>query len=160
MKKSVGEFLDSIIKDEILKLILLGNLLYYHDDPSTMSLLFFSIAQTSYLSGASYIQGGSHNLSDFLAEKITSNGGEILMRHLVTKIITENGKAVGVEYKQNVKRETESKKAFSKYIIANAAVPNVANELLPQEEGQKIKKRIENLQYAPSLFNVYIGFKT
>ena len=160
MNKSVGEFLDSIIKDEILKLILLGNLLYYHDDPYTMSLLFFSVAQTSYLSGASYIQGGSHNLSDYLAEKITANGGEILIRHLVTRIITENGKAIGVEYKQNVKRETENKKAFSKYIIANAAIPNVANELLPLEEGKIIQKKIKNLRYAPSLFNVYIGFKT
>jgi len=160
MKKSVGEFLDSIIKDETLKLTLLGNLLYYHDDPYTMSLLFFSVAQTSYLSGACYIQGGSYNLSDYLAEKINSNGGEILTRHLVTKIITENGKAIGVEYRQNVKKETENKKAFSKYIIANAAVPNVANELLPEEEGKKIQKKIENFRYAPSLFNVYIGFKT
>jgi phytoene dehydrogenase-like protein len=105
MKKSVGEFMNSIIKDEILKLILLGNLLYYHDNPYTMSLLFFSIAQTSFLSGASYIQGVSHKLSDFLAEKIASNGGEILIRHLVTKIITENGKAIGVEYEQNTKKD-------------------------------------------------------
>lgn len=160
MKKSVGELLDSMIKDETLKLILLGNLLYYHDDPYTMSLIFYSVAQTSYFSGASYIQGGSHNLSDFLAEKITSNGGEILTRHLVTKIITENGKAIGVEYRQNTKKETENKKAFSKYIVTNAAVPNVASGLLPKEEGNKIQKKIENLRYAPSLFNVYIGFKT
>ncbi len=160
MKKSIGEFLDSLIKDETLKLILLGNLLYYHDNPYAMSLMFFSVAQTSFLSGASYIQGGSHNLSDFLADKITSNGGEILIRHLVIKIITENGKDIGVEYKQNVKQETEIKKAFAKYIIANAVVPNVSSELLSQEEGIKIQKKIENFQYAPSLFNVYIGFKT
>lgn len=160
MKKSVGEFLDSIMKDETLKLILLGNLLYYHDNPYTMSLLFYSVAQTSFLLGAYYIQGGSHNLSDFLAEKITSNGGEILTRHIVTKIITENGMAIGVEYKQNIKKETENINVFSKYIIANAAIPNVVSELLPQEESNKIQKKIKNLRYASSLFNVYIGFNT
>lgn len=160
MKKSIGEFLDSIINDETLKLVLLGNLLYYHDDPYSMSLLFFSVGQSSFFSGAHYIQGGSQKLSNHIAGLITSNGGEILTRHLVTKIITENGKAIGVEYKQNTKKESENKKAFSKYIIANAAVPNVAYELLPQEESNKIQKQIENLRYAPSLFNVYIGFKT
>jgi phytoene dehydrogenase-like protein len=160
MKKSVGEFLDSLIKDETLKMILLGNLLYYHDDPYTMSLLFYAVAQTSFLSGTSYIQGGSYKLSDFLADKITSNGGEVLTHQIVTKIITENGKAIGVEYKQNTKKESEIIKAFAIYIIANAAVPNVANELLPQEEGIKMQKKIENMRYAPSFFNVYIGFKT
>ena len=32
---TLGEFLDSIIKNEDLKLVLLGNLGYFHDDPST-----------------------------------------------------------------------------------------------------------------------------
>jgi len=160
MNKSVGEFLDSTIQDENLKLVLLGNLLYYHDDPYSMSLIYFSIAQSSYLAGAHYIQGGSQQLSNYIAGIITSNGGEVLTRHLVTKIITENGKAIGVEYKQNKKTGSEIKKAFAKYIIANSAVPNVANELLPGEKAKKLQKKIESLRYSPSLLNVYIGFKT
>ena len=36
-EKSVGEFLDEIITDEDLKLVLLGNLGYFHDDPYTLS---------------------------------------------------------------------------------------------------------------------------
>ena len=160
MKKSVGEFLDSIINDETLKLVLLGNLLYYHDDPYTMSLIFFSVAQSSFFSGAHYIQGGSQKLSDHIAGVITSNNGEVLIRHLVTKIITENGKAIGVEYKQNKKKEVEIKKAFSKYVIANTAVPNVVNQMLPKEKAIKIQKKIENLCFSPSLLTVYIGFKT
>jgi len=160
MKKSVGEFLDSIINDETLKLVLLGNLLYYNDNPYTMSLLFFAIGQTSYYSGAHYIQGGSQKLSDHLAGVITSKGGEVLTRHLVLKIIVENGKAIGVEYKENKKSTHEIKKAFAKYLISNAAIPNVANELLPKEAAIKLKKKIKGLRISPSLFNVYIGFKT
>jgi len=160
MKKSVGEFLDSIINDANLKLTLLANLLYYHDDPYSMSLIFFSIAQSSYFSGAHYIQGGSQKLSNHIAGIITSNGGEVLTRHIVTKIITENGKAIGIEYKQIKKTGSEIKKVFAKYIIANAAVPNVANELLPEDNSNKIKRKIESLRYSPSLLNVYIGFKS
>ena len=35
---SLGEFLDSIIHNEDLKLVLLGNLGYFHDDPYSISL--------------------------------------------------------------------------------------------------------------------------
>ena len=160
LKKSVGEFLDSLIEDDDLKLILLGTLLYYHDDPYTMSLLFYSVAQSSYFSGAHYIQGGSQRLSDYLAQIIISNNGEILTRHLVSKIITDNGNATGVEYKQNIKREIKIHRALSKKIIANAAVPNVANELLSGENSKKLKKKSESLRLSPSLLTVYIGFKT
>ncbi len=36
-EKSIGQFLDEIITNEDLKLVLLGNLGYYHDDPYTLS---------------------------------------------------------------------------------------------------------------------------
>ena len=53
-RKTVGEWLDHYFKDEDLKLLLQANLLYYHDDPYTMSMIYFSAAQSS------YIQGGGH----------------------------------------------------------------------------------------------------
>jgi phytoene dehydrogenase-like protein len=70
---------------------------------------------------------------------------------------TENGKAFGVEYKRK-KPDSNVTRVMADYIIANTAIPNVANELLPNEEANKLKKRIENLRYSPSLLNVYIGF--
>ena len=36
-EKSLGEFLDSIINNDDLKLVLLGNLGYFHDDPYSLS---------------------------------------------------------------------------------------------------------------------------
>jgi phytoene dehydrogenase-like protein len=39
--RSVGEFLDSIVGNEDLKLILLGNLGYFHDDPYSLSLAYY-----------------------------------------------------------------------------------------------------------------------
>jgi all-trans-retinol 13,14-reductase len=63
--RTLGPFLDATIQDEDLKLVLLANLGYYHDDPYTMSLLFYAIAQGSYFSGGGYfIKGGSQKLSN------------------------------------------------------------------------------------------------
>lgn len=160
-KANLGDFLDSIIKDEDLKLVLLANLGYYHDNPYTMSLLYYAAAQGSYFSGGGhFIKGGSQKLSDYLASVIVSNGGEVLLKHLVTEIITKDNKAIGVRYKKKSGRDTETQEAFGSYIVANAAIPNVVNELLPPSEARdKLASMVSKQEVACSLISIYLGFK-
>lgn len=157
--KTVGDFIDSIINDEDLKLVLLANIGYYHDNPHTMSLLYFAVAQGGYYSGANYIKGGSQKLSDYLAEVIQSNGGQILTGQLVTKIITENGKATGVKYRKTYGKDVEEHEAYANTIIANAAIPNIANEMLSSLEKNILQRQVEKLKPSCSLLSIYIGFK-
>ena len=71
-ENSVGEFLDEIIGNEDLKLVLLGNLGYFHDDPYTLSWLYYLNAQGAYYGGsASFIKGGSQQLSNALSDIIS-----------------------------------------------------------------------------------------
>ena len=57
---TVGNFVDSIIRNEELKLLLLANFPYYHDDPYALSLIYFSVAQSSYYRGGGhFIKGGA-----------------------------------------------------------------------------------------------------
>ncbi|RPI44216.1 MAG: FAD-binding protein, partial [Bacteroidetes bacterium] len=94
---SVGEFLDGIIPDEDLKLVLLGNLGYFHDDPYSLSLFYYLNAQGSYFGGrANYIRGGSRALSEALAGIIAENGGAVLLNSLVTSIDYEGRTPAGV----------------------------------------------------------------
>jgi all-trans-retinol 13,14-reductase len=158
-EKSLGEFLDSIISNEELKLILLGNLGYFHDDPYSISLTYYSVAQGSYFKGgASFIKGGSQKLSDHLARYITDHGGKILLNHLVTGIFAENNKFTGISYQKKRGSPSEIIEAYADEIIANAAMPNVA-ELLPREYGQKLKAEIGNQKTGASLLTIYFGFK-
>jgi len=158
---TVGNFLDSIINDEDLKLVLLANLGYYHDDPYTMSLLYYAAAQGSYFSGGGhFVKGGSQKLSNHLADVIRNNGGEVILKHIVTAIITENNKAVGVRYRRKSSDEEEIQEAYGNYIIANAAIPNVVNELLPPSEARnRLASAIDKLEVAPSIISIYLGFK-
>jgi phytoene dehydrogenase-like protein len=158
-EKSLGEFLDSIIRNEDLKLVLLGNLGYFHDDPYSISLTYYSVAQGSYYSGgASYIKGGSQKLSDHLADYIQSHGGTVVLNHLVTAIIKEKNKLVGVTYKKRRGSSSEILIAYADEIIANAAIPNVA-EMLPLESGVMLKNEIKNQKPGASLLSIYFGFK-
>lgn len=159
--KTLGQFLDRTFSDEDLKLVLLGNLGFYHDDPYTMSMFYYGFAQGSFFSGGGhFVKGGSQRLSDYLASQITDHGGEVLLRHLVTGIILQDGRAVGVKYRKTNKQDSETKEAFAGCVIANAAVPNVANELLPSSPArEKLRAEIAPLQVARSIISLYLGFK-
>jgi len=154
---SVGKFLDRLFKDERLKAIMLGNMGYYGDDPYKISLIFYAIAQKGFYNGeGSYIQGGSHKLPDAIADNIIKFNGTILTMQNVTKIITENGEAVGVEYVSKRKDATVSQ-AFAPVIIANTAIPNVIEELLDEKTAKPLKKQYGKFSIAPSIMTVYVA---
>ena len=157
---SLGEFLDSIINDKDLKLVLLGNLGYFHDDPYSISLNYYSIAQGSYFQGGgNFIKGGSQKLSNYLSDFIEKNGGKVMLKHLVTEIISENNRAVGIKYAEVGNENSESLTALGKEIIANAAIPNVASMLLPEKHGKRLKHQFDKLELGASLLTIYFGFK-
>jgi all-trans-retinol 13,14-reductase len=159
-KKSLGEFLDEHIRNEDLKLILLGNLGYFHDDPYSISLMYYMVAQGSYYGGkASFVKGGSQKLSDALAAVIEENGGTVMLNHLSTEIIFEDGRTTGVRYERARGISNEKYTAYAGEIIVNASVPALAEKLLPGNSGEELSKKIAGLKIGASLLTVYFGFR-
>ncbi len=155
---SVGVFLDSIISNEDLKLILLGNLGYFHDDPYSLSLAYYSVAEGSYYTnGASFIKGGSQKLSDHLAGYIRKHGGDVLLNHLVTGVTVSNNSATGVTFRKRSDRTRETVTATAGEIVVNCSVPALA-DMLPQEQGALLKEEFSVLNTGASLLTVYFGF--
>jgi len=158
-ERNVGEFMDSIIGNEDLKLILLGNLGYYLDNPYKLSLNYYCTAQNSYYSGGgNFIQGGSQVLSDYLVSFVLKNGGTVLLNHLVKEIVLDEDKALGIRFQSVAKNNSTVKTAYAKEIIANTSIPQVASQLLPKKFGQIVLKEIVDFETSPSLLTVYFGF--
>ncbi|MEN8226621.1 MAG: NAD(P)/FAD-dependent oxidoreductase [Bacteroidota bacterium] len=158
-EKSVGQFLDEIISNEDLKLVLLGNLGYFHDDPYTLSWLYYLTAQGSYYGGrANFIKGGSQQLSNALSDIITENGGDVKLSKLVTAIDYEGKKPVGVTYKGIRGRDKGTYSDQASEIIINAAVPNLADTLLSKSDGKSLSQQIRKNRIGASLLTVYYGF--
>ncbi len=156
---NLGEFLDSIIGNEDLKLVLLGNLGYFHHDPYSISLNYYSAAQGSYYKGAaSYIKGGSQKLSDHLADFIGNHDGTVLLNHLVTGIIADGNKIRGVTYSKKKPSADGVITAIADEIIANAALPNLA-ELIGGEAGAGLNEIITHQKPGASLLTIYFGFR-
>lgn len=156
---SLGNFLDSIIHNDDLKLILLGNLGYFHDDPYSLSLAYYSVAQGSYYAyGASFIKGGSQKLSDYLKEYIGQHNGKVLLKHIATSLEMKGNRVAGVSFKEVKGASSEIFTAYSDEIIANASMPAVA-ELLPEDYGSKLRNIFREQRPGASLLTIYLGFK-
>lgn len=157
---SVGEYFDGLTKNEDLKMALTANLGYYHDDPYSLSMIFFSVPQDSFFTGGGhFIKGGSQVLSDYLGKVITENGGDIILNHLVTEIITENGKVIGVKYIHKKREDLPELQSFAKVIVANAAIPNVVNKLLEKKlQNTEYQHKVNSFEISCSLFTVYLAF--
>ncbi|MEA2028000.1 MAG: NAD(P)/FAD-dependent oxidoreductase [Campylobacterota bacterium] len=141
--KSVSEVMNEITSNEELKLILNTNLQYYNDLPDTLSFLLHGVAQYSYYHGGGYfIKGGSGRLSDYLAQIITDNGGEVITKALVTKARNNS-----VEYMH----KKEHKRVESDSIVSNLS-PQDSYKLFGEEY-------TETKEIANSLLTVYIGFR-
>jgi all-trans-retinol 13,14-reductase len=151
--------LDANISSDELKLVLQGNIVYYHDDPYTMSMIYWSAAQASYIEGGGhFVQGGSQHLSNYLASLIEDNGGQVLLGKKVTEILVDHGKAAGVVFKDSFNDELSEVSVYADRVIANAAIPLVV-DMLPAAEAKKLAGKVEKLETACSLISVYIGFK-
>jgi len=160
-ESSLGDYLDSIIQDEDLKLILLGNLGYFHDDPYTLSLNYYSVAQGSYFSGGgNFIQGGSQMLSNFLAASIEKNGGKVLLKHLVTDFVLQGETVKGIKYQavSKVGGAAECQRAQADTIIVNASIPSLLHFNLPATYAETLRKEIGERKFGASLLTVYFGF--
>jgi prolycopene isomerase len=94
------------------------------------------------LGGGYYPNGGSQKLSDELGKIITDHGGTILVNHSVQEIVVSNGNACGVVYRPNHESGGGAETVHAEKVIANAALPHVANDLLSKPANQKLLSRI------------------
>ncbi len=157
-RTSIGHWLDKNIQNDELKLILTANLLYYGDDPYSLSLMYFSVAQASYIGGGGhFIKGGSQKLSDYLSKFIQNHGGQVMLGANVEKIMVENGKAIGIQFRDSFNKESSPKKIYADSIIANAAIPNVVR-MLPTKYSCLLEEKTKNMEEACSLLSIYMCF--
>jgi prolycopene isomerase len=101
--------------------------------------------------GINYPKGGVGQIAQKLVEGLEKAGGQIQYKARVTKILTEKGKAVGVQL-------ADGKVYQAKRIVSNATRWDTFEKLLPAEEmptaEKKWRKRYEK---SPSFLNLHLG---
>lgn len=157
LRKSVGEFLDSITDNEDLKISLAANTHYYHDNPYNYGLVHYCVAQGSYFSGgAAFLTNGSYAISATVAKFIKENGGTILYNTSVEKTLVTDNTFQGVICKDLKTKEEITYHAED--MVANLPFPVLVHSL-PHEVQPQFNEKFKNFNRSNSLFSVYFGLK-
>lgn len=104
-------------------------------------------------------KGGSHALNHSLVRCFVAHGGEIWTTCPVSKILVENGKAVGIKLSDNALMPGEEIRA--KTIVSNLTLVPTFRDLLGEAViGPEWMRRIKYFNYDdPQLVNVYYALK-
>ena len=159
-RHTVGSWFDKYITNENAKLDLLAHIVYWGDDPYTLSMFYYGLPFSSFIgSGGYFIKGGSQELSDHLAAYIQKHGGTVLLGKRAEKIITKNGQVTGVTFRDSFNEHIEPVTISCDNVVANCAMPLVP-DMLDEPHATSLRQQIANKTNACSLLNIYLGFKS
>lgn len=103
--------------------------------------------------GINYPKGGVGQIAQKLVEGLSKVGSQIQYKARVTKIIIENGRAVGVQL-------ANGKVYLAKRIVSNATRWDTFEKLLPSEEMPASEKKWQQrYQKSPSFLSLHLGVK-
>jgi phytoene dehydrogenase-like protein len=104
-----------------------------------------------YFKGGYHPTGGSGRLADVLVEAIEARGGEVRLKTGVTRIVVEQGRAVGVTL-------ADGKTVRARAVVSNADIKRTFLELLePDHVPAKFLRRLAAAEPANSAFSVHLG---
>lgn len=119
--------------------------------PSIMPISLQAGLMAGYLKGAFYPRGGGQVIPATLVEVIEANGGKLLTRICVDRILLEEGHVSGV-------RLDTGEELRAPVVVSNADVKRTMLDMVGREHLKpETVARIEGFRMAPPLFVVYLG---
>ena len=120
------------------------------DPPSRLSFLFTAILiSKSLMGGVFYPKGGTGRISQAMANSFLRYGGEIRLQTEVDQILIKDGRAEGVQ--------TKDEEIFQTPLVISNINPNLLAKMLPLEFQKSFAKKLKRLEYSLSGFILYIA---
>ena len=150
--KTLADFLDSYVRDPMLKNVLAAQWGSYGLPPSKLSGFYYAVALGQYLrNGSYYIKPRSQELSLALARAIKTSGGNILYGTRAEKIIVKDNRVDGVEL-------SGGKGLTARAVVSNASAITTFKEMLPHETvPADYLRKLEGYRPSISSFIVWLG---
>jgi len=151
MNRTYKQKLDEFFTNEDLKTLLCALLGYLGTKPEeTRASSALTAVVSYYLHGRYFPKRGAQRFADRLKEFIECNGGKVLTRHRVDKIIVEKEEIKGVRVGNKIFK--------SPIVVANANAKTTFLELVGEENlNRDFVEYIKKLKMSPSCFMVFLG---
>ncbi len=150
--ESAFNYIQSITPNKTLQNVLAGNNLLYAGVPDKTPLYLHSLITYSFISSAWRLVDGSHQLAKILERSIKNNGGTVLRRSEVKKIVFENEVLKYAELANNERIEATN-------FISNIHPINTLNMIEGKSLSKAFRKRVSSLENTMPVFSLYIVFK-
>ena len=149
--RTVGQALNSRgIADRRLRAFVDGQLLISAQATANeCAWLYGAVALDFARIGAHYVDGGAWSLAHTLAAALARDGGELRLRTWVKRIITRNGRAIGVETERG-------EQFFADQVVANVTLWDAAR-LLGEAAPKRLLRAIANAPRGWGACTLYLG---
>ncbi len=156
---TTAEYLDSHFRDPRLKALLASQWLDYGLPPAASAFATHALIATHYLNGASYPEGGAGTIAEAAARVIRDAGGVVLVNHEVRRILTEGGRAVGVEVMHQQGKGGQMVRFDAPVVISDAGAWTTFKHLLPESVPIPFRSELESAPDGFTVATLYLGFK-
>jgi phytoene dehydrogenase-like protein len=121
--------------------------------PGSGLCLIYTLAQEGSEGLMQRVKGGMGKLSESLATQIEALGGEIRLKQQVSKILIEDGRAVGVELKNGTP-------IFARTIVSNLDKPTTFNQLMPEHTlAEPVQNRVDKFVHQGAFVHMLFKLK-
>ena len=150
--RSVGEVIDSVISDPLLRQIVAGTNLLYAGEKDHTPFSTHALITDSYDQSAFRIVGGSSQVADSLATSIRNLGGEVLTRRKADRIECNETQATAVI--------TTDGERFPADLVISSIHPASTMQLIESSLIRPVyRHRINHIRNTTSVFTVYLKFR-
>ncbi len=143
-------YVERFFKSDELQKIMQYTLVFLGSSPYNTPALYNIMSHIDFTMGVFYPQGGILTIIETLVTLATRFGARLHAQSPVTQILTENGKAVGIEL-------ASGEKVFADLVISNADIHHTETALLPEKLRDHSEAYWKKRTLAPSAFIMYLG---
>ena len=144
-------FLDHFTRDPLLRAILSIQAGDHGMAPAKAPTILHAALQDYYFEGGCYPHGGGHAIPNALIKQIEAHGGEVMLHTEVTRILVEDGRAIGV-------RLADGREVRANIVVSNADPQVTWGRLVePEHVGPFLRHRIAHQRYSVSILSVFLG---
>jgi phytoene dehydrogenase-like protein len=146
-----ARFLDRFTREPFLRAILSIQAGDHGMAPSRAPTALHAGLQTYYINGGCYPRGGGHSIADAFVKQLRANGGEIFLRTEVSRVLVENGRAIGV-------RLADGREVRADIVVSNTDPGVTWGRLVePQHVSRRLRRRVRNLRYSVSTVTLFFA---
>jgi phytoene desaturase len=148
----MNQYVEKYFTTDEMQKIMEYQLVFLGSSPFDTPALYNIMSHIDFNMGVYYPKGGIHEIPKALTRMAEKNGAKFHTNAPVEKIMTENGKAVGVRLASGQVHKAD-------LVLCNANVHHAEQKLLDKHERQFSESYWESRTLAPSAFILYLGVK-